>query len=64
VLRATFAKRVALTESAEITQQRLGHRRLASTRRLLENLGVGGAGSAAPSASSPAVPKPLRDQHE
>ena len=40
VLRATYAKQVARTHSTESTQQRLGHRRLASTRRLLDNLGV------------------------
>ncbi len=38
ILRTTYAKQLSITETPEVTQQRLGHRRLASTRRLLDGL--------------------------
>jgi hypothetical protein len=38
ILRTTYAKSLSLTETPEMTQHKLGHRRLTSTRRLLEGL--------------------------
>ena len=38
ILRTTYAKTLSFTDTPEVTQHKLGHRRLASTRRLLEGL--------------------------
>jgi site-specific recombinase XerC len=56
VLRATYAKQIAQTHSTESTQQHLGHRRLASTRRLLDTLGIKAASIATLEPDSPEEP--------